>query len=467
MPLILGHFVFLVGYKSIAMKKYLLVACTVLLFLPKYAGAQGVISTIAGNGLSEFIGDGSPADSFAFYSPKSICLDKQGDLYIADYGNMRIRKLDKAGVLSTVSGNGSEGYTGDNGPASAATLRFPDGVCIDTAGNIYITEWYNDVVRKIDAVTHYITTVCGSGSGGFAGDGGTATSANMETPGSACTDKFGNIYIPDYGNQRIRMVDAATGEITTYAGTGDNGYTGDGGSATNAKLSYPNYTCTDTAGNLYFTETGNNTIRKVDYATKMITSIAGTGHYGYTGDGGAATNAQLNQPTGVFVDKRNTIYFADKNNNVIRAISALGIISTIVGTGAFGNSGDGGPATSATMYWPTSVCVDDSGYIFIVDGFNSVIRKVTPLPSAVIDVTLNHWSIYPNPSNGKFVVRTNGLFSNSKISVCNSLGQVIVEKSFTTYEPEYKLDIANQPVGVYFVRYINEQMNEVAKIVVR
>ena len=254
--------------------------------------AQGVINTIAGNGITQYIGDGWPADSFSLALPKSICIDKRGKVYVADYADSRIRTV-YYDTLKTIAGVDSAGDAGDGGLADTATLRNPDGVCLDTAGNIYITEWYNDLIRKIDVNTGIISTICGIGGGGFGGDGGPADSALLSSPGGACTDRAGNIYIPDYYNQRIRKVTVSIRDISTIAGTGANGYAGDSGLAVNAHLSYPNSVCTDTSGNVYFSEVGNNTVRKIDVATGIITTVAGKGTQGYSGDGHLAVNAQL------------------------------------------------------------------------------------------------------------------------------------------------------------------------------
>jgi len=428
--------------------------------------AQGIINTICGNGITEYIGDGFPATAYALAGPTGIWVDKNNNVLVADYEDMRIRKIDPQDTLFTIYGVGSPGYSGDSGLASAAHLRNPDGVCMDTAGNVYITEWYNDVVRKVDATTGIITTVCGNGTGGYGGDNGPATAANMETPGAAWVDRAGNIYIPDYGNQRIRKVTAATGIITTIAGTGIAGYTGDNGAATAATLSYPNSVTVDTSGNVFISDYGNNCIRRVDAVTGIITTIAGTGAAGYFGDGGLAIAAKMRHPNYVFADKKGFIYISDNGNNVIRAVNASGFIHTVAGTGEFGYSGDGGPATAAKFNSPASVYVSDSGILFIADGLNSVIRRVDPAREAVENVTRdNAFSMYPDPCDGKFTLAIPYLHSETIVTVYNCTGQMISRSAISDQRTD--MDLGHAPAGIYYVQCLSNIGSVTRKLVVR
>ena len=292
-----------------------------------------------------------------------MALDGSGNLYIADLGNHRIRKVDAAGVISTVAGDGTWGSSGDGGPATAAQLRRPYDVALDGAGNLYIADEFNRRIRKVDAAG-VITTVAGDGTEGFGGDGGPATAARLDSPSGVALDGDGNLYIADRGNNRIRKV--RSGVITTVAGDGTYGYSGDGGPATAALLNGPTDVAVDGAGNLYIADHDNDRIRKVDPAG-VITTVAGDGTEGYGGDGGAATAAQLHWPRGVALDGAGNLYIADTSNHRIRKVDAAGVISTVAG-GGYG--GDGGPAVAALLNGPTDVAPDGAGNLYIADTSN-------------------------------------------------------------------------------------------------
>lgn len=284
--------------------------------------------------------------------------------------------LPAAGDINTVVGSGAAGYSGDNGPATAANLSVPEAVAVDAAGNIFIADTFNNVIRKVAASTGYISTVAGNGTQGYSGDGGPATLAELYLPTGVAVDVAGNIYFAD--NQRIRKVTASTGIITTVAGSGIQGFAGDGGPATSAELNWPWAVALDAAGNIYFTDTDNQRIRKVAVSTGIITTVAGTGTEGCSGDGGPATNAELNSPFGIAVDEVGNIYFTDYFNNRIRRVAAsTGDVSTVAGNGTQGYSGDGAAATNAEIYRPMSVAVDAVGNIYIADEANDRVRIVT------------------------------------------------------------------------------------------
>jgi len=425
--------------------------------------AQSIITTIAGNGITEFSGDGGPADTAEMAAPSGICMDRLGNLYIADNDNHRVRIIDPSGIINTFAGDSAIGYTGDGHPADSAELHNPQGVCLDQAGNLYITDWYNDVVRKVNATTHIITTVCGNGSGGFGGDNGPATSAHMEKPSTTWVDAIGNIYIADYGNNRVRKVDIATGTIHTIAGNGTSGFSGNGGLADTSRLSYPNGVCTDTAGNVYISDNGNNMIRKIDAITGLISTVAGTGQLGYAGDNGPAADAKLASPNAVFVDSKGILYISDNGNNVVRAIIPNGTIYTIAGNGSPGYTGDNGPATQARLNSPTAVFVDTAGYIYIADGNNSVIRKVTPPVLGVNNVPLlTGVDIFPNPSNGKFTLRLKQVPQNAHVEVANAIGQKIHDAPLNSAQTD--IDISPAPPGVYFISILSPSNRQTQKI---
>ncbi len=333
--------------------------------------AAGVISTVAGR-FSGFRGDGGAPDQAWLNSPLGVAADGAGNLYIADTNNQRVRKIDfeTTGAIATVAGSGQPG---DGGPALQARLNFPSGAAADAAGNLYIADREHHRVRKIDAMGA-ITTVAGSGESGFDGDGGPALQARLNSPSGAAVDAAGNLYIADRNNQRIRKVDAA-GVISTAAGSGAGGFAGDGGPAEEARLSFPVGVALDSAGNLYIADRNNQRIRKVD-AAGIISTVAGNGTAGFGGDGGPALQARLNFPSGVAADGAGNLYIADRNNRRVRRVDAAGVISTVAGNGTAGFSGDGGPALQARLNNPQGVALDSAGNLYIVDTSNQRIRKV-------------------------------------------------------------------------------------------
>ncbi|MFD0712153.1 S-layer homology domain-containing protein [Paenibacillus sp. GCM10027626] len=347
-----------------------------------------MINTVAGMGTGGFSGDGGTATSAQLNNPHGVAVDSSGNLYIADYENSRIRKVDASGTISTVAGTGSAGYSGDGGNALSAKLNHPMGVAVDNSGNLYISDMVNCRIRKVDA-SGTISTVAGTGVLGYSGDGGPAISARLSYPSGVATDNDGNVYIVDQSNHRIRKVDVS-GTISTVAGTGSAGDSGDGGSATSAELRSPSGIAVDDSGNLYIAEFAGNRIRKVDTAG-IISTVAGTGAYGYSGDGGPATSAQLNYPSGVAVDRFGQLYIADAGNHSIRKVDASGTISTVAGTGSHGYAGDGGAATSAQFYNPYALAAASDGELYIADVFNQRIRKLS-LGAQTVDAFANSHS---------------------------------------------------------------------------
>ena len=319
-------------------------------------------------------GDGGAATSAQLSNPDGVSVDISGNVYIADKYNSKIRKVTSAGIITTIAGTGVQGSSGDGGAATSAQLYSPFGVSVDVSGNVYIADTYNHEIRMVTR-TGIITTIAGTGTYGDSGDGGAATSAQLNYPHGVSVDVSGNVYIADYNNHKIRMV-TSRGIITTIAGTGVQGSSGDGGAATSAQLMDPYGISVDISGNVYIADKFNHKIRMVTSAG-IITTIAGTGAYGDSGDGGAATSAQLVSPFGVSVDISGNVYIADRGNNKIRMVTRTGIITTIAGTGTRGDSGDGGAATSAQLASPEGVSVDISGNVYIADYNNNKIRMVT------------------------------------------------------------------------------------------
>jgi trimeric autotransporter adhesin len=288
--------------------------------------AGGTITTVAGNGLTAYSGDNGPATSAAINNPAGVAVDTSGNLYIADYVNARIRKVSNSGTITTIAGTGVQSYSGDNGPATSAELKQPAGVAVDPSGNVYIADEGNSVIRKVNT-GGIITTIAGNGTYGDNGDNGAATAASLQGPAGVALDSSGNLYIADYYDQVIRKVDNS-GIITTVAGIHGNshapGFSGDLGSATSAELYSPSAVAVDAVGNLFILDSQNNRVRKVD-PSGIINTVAGNGTPGYVGDGGPAILAELALPglsnwTGIAVDSSGNIYIGDNNNNVIRKV---------------------------------------------------------------------------------------------------------------------------------------------------
>ncbi len=343
---------------------------------------------MAGNGTLGFSGDGGPATSAQLSGPANVAVDSAGNLYIVDRGNQRIRKVSNpsspsGGIITTVAGGGNS--LGDGGPATSASLNNPSAVAVDSAGNLYIADSYNNRIREV-STNGVITTVAGGVPptgpipvlgpglppyGGFGGDGGPATGAQLYDPTGIAVDSSGNIYIADYYNGRIREV--SNGVINTVAGGGTS--LGDGGPATSALMA-PFSVALDPAGNLYIGDLHNNRLRKLSGG--VITTLAGNGQAPavYSGDGGPASSALLNQPVGVAADPAGNVYIADEGTDRIHKVSG-GVIITVAGNGIFGFSGDNGPAASAQLNYPIGIAVDTAGNLYIADSHNNRVRKVS------------------------------------------------------------------------------------------
>ena len=390
---------------------------------------SGVISTVAGGGGTPYPDlDGIAATSAAIEPPLGVAVDQQGKVYFSEAD--RVRKFSSNGVIQTAAGNGTRGYSGDGGPALDAQVNFPYGLVFDQAGNLYISDSSNNVIRKVtpagtistlatpqmanpaglamDAAGNLyiavqgarfsapnnvnrilkvspsgtVTTVAGNGTGGFSGDGGPATSAELNGPSGVAVDAQGNLYIADTLNNRVRKV-TPDGIISTVAGNGTSLYSGDGGPAVSAQLSGPQGLALDASGNMFVADAGNNVVRKIS-ASGTITTVAGNGTAGFSGDGGQATAAQLNSPAGVAVDGNGNVFISDTANEIVRKVSADGVITTYAGNGSSPPAsmnpitvGDGGPATSAELSTPLGLAVDAAGNLYIADAQDNAIRKVT------------------------------------------------------------------------------------------
>jgi sugar lactone lactonase YvrE len=343
----------------------------------KVAAATGEITTIAGNGKIDFAGDGGPATKASLAFPSGISAGSDGTLYFADSGNRVIRKITPAGIILTVAGRaGRTGFSGDGSQATSATLDFPIGVAVDATGTLYIADSGSQRIRKVSPAG-IMTTVAGNGYCCFSGDGRTATNADLSLPYDITADRSGNLYIVDRDSQRILRVDGKNGVMTTVAGNGILGYSGDGGPALKASLANPMGVAIGQDGSLFIAEQGNHRIRKVDAITRRISTLAGNGIPDLTGNGGAAVEARLNSPTGIAMNADGKLYISDTGNQCVRVIDlSTGFINAIAGTGTSGFSGDSGPATEAELANPTGLAFDEEGNLYIADSDNDRIRRV-------------------------------------------------------------------------------------------
>ena len=385
----------------------------------KVAVVTGLISRVAGSSLfGGYSGDGGPATIAALHSPTAVAVDQTGNLYIADSDNNRVRRVAATtGTIATVAGNGliasgtlSGISSGDGGPAARAGLSTPTGVAVDAAGNLYIADAGAGHIRKVASITGIITTVAGSGHSTNGGDNGPAIRAGLNDPSAVSADAMGNLYIVDGGNNRVRLVTAATGTITTLAGGGplgglrDGAFSGEGGPAPRAGLNQPLGLGVDGQGNLYIADSGNGRIREVAASTGTISTVAGSGagtrdDHGRlvgadSGDGGPAIRAGLDSPSLVTADAAGNLYLIGGRDNYLiggsnrvrRVAASTGIIATVAGTGQAGYSGDGGPAIKARLHAATGLAVDSAGNLYISDSANNRVRKVSATTGIITTV---------------------------------------------------------------------------------
>jgi len=399
--------------------------------------AQGTISTAAGTGLSGFGGDNGSAIAALLDGPAGAALDAAGNLYIADTGNFRIRRVTPAGVITTYAGTGTSGYSGDGVSAINAQLRSPRRVAVAPDGTLYIADSTDHRIRRVSP-GGIISTYAGIGEPGFSGDGGTAITARLDSPSDIALDAAGNLYISELGNLRVRRVTPG-GIITHYAGNGDFFSTGDGGQATAAGLAGPTSLAVDSAGNLYIGEFQGR-VRKVT-AAGVISTVAGSGTLGYAGDGGLATAARLGNVQGVAIDPSGNLFIADTTNHRIRKVTPAGLISTEAGNGTPGSAGDGSNATFAQLNAPVHVAMTSSGAYAIADSAAHRVRRVGPIAPSTI-------STAPFVSSGMsqiFTFTFTHQESVSQIGVLNVLINTALVGSSACY-------IAySQPLGVLYL----------------
>jgi sugar lactone lactonase YvrE len=357
-------------------------------FAPLLIFTPGTITTVVGTGTAGFSGDSGQASLAKVNAPAGLAIDSSGSGYIADTGNNVIRRVDgPTGTISTIAGTaGSAGYSGDGSAATSAKLSAPAAVAVDAAGDVFIADTANNVVREIYAGTGKIATVAGTGTAGYTGDGSAATVAKLSAPAGVATDTDGNLYIADTGNNVVREVSPLTGYITTIAGNGTAGYSGDGGAATAATLNGPSGLFFESNATLLIASPGANVVRAVNLVDGIINTVAGTGTSGFAGDGALATSAQLSKPGAVWADAATNVYIADMGNSRVRRVDAsTGFITTVAGSATAGYAGDNGSATAAQLNSPTGIALDAKANLYIADAKANVIRKVDVSHGATVN----------------------------------------------------------------------------------
>ena len=431
------------------MKKLFFLALIAQLALTFSSAAQsGIITTIAGTpGVSGYSGDGGPATAAQIFEPSSLGIDPSGNVYFFDL-NYRIRKVDLTGFISTIIGTSTFTPWTDGAPATASSLRVATDIVFDASGNLYFGEI--SYIRKIDNLG-IISTFAGTTSSHYSGDSGPATNAGFSVSGLT-RDAAGNFYIADGSNYRIRKIDPS-GIITTIAGTGVTGYSGDGGPATAAELGGINSIFFDVLGNIYFFDGLNYRIRKID-GSGVISTIAGTGIRGYSGDGGPATASDISYVESIVADGAGNIYFSLQNDNRVRMINPAGIVTTIVGDGTCAYTGDGGPATAAEICRPRSLAFNAHGDLVIADDGNNVIRIITPDPLIKSEVANKcQFKMYPNPAKDNSQV--SGVRQNTSYTLMSITGVEVSRGQLTPANTGISLH--SLPSGVYVVVLTNSE----------
>lgn len=431
-----------------------------LLSLIPIAGGSQTIITVAGTGVSGFSGDGNLATNAELNLPNSVAFDKNNNTIFVDGNNNRVRKISSSGIINTIAGTGTAGFSGDNGPATLAEIS-PISIATDTAGNIYFSESTHRI-RKINTAG-IISTIAGTGTGGYNGDGIAATAAQLFYPYLGAADNFGDLYFSDYDNHRVRKIDVR-GIISTVAGNGTSGYSGDGGPATAAEIRNPVFMSMSASGDIYIPDNTGGRIRKVD-AAGIITTIAGNGLVGNTGDAGAATVAKLNLPNSVTVDDTGNIYIASTGANVIRKVDRMGIISTIAGTGIAGYSGDGGPATAAELNRPNHIAFNKTGNLFIADMNNNRVRMIEYKPVKVNEPEFKQArvSVFPNPVCNEIHIQAKTKIE--EIKILSNPGMLVYHAKCKS--ADITIDLSHLPPASYLLEIVDEQLQKTVEKIIK
>lgn len=418
------------------MNIYTLKMMLTLLLLPVIGWGQSyTVTTLAGSGNSGYAEGTRTAASFS--SPHGVAVDSAGNVYVADFGNHRIRKISPIGEVVTLAGSGNSGYI--DGIGTAASFSYLEDIAVDRAGNVYVADRDNHRIRKISPIG-VVTTLAGSGNRGFAD--GLGISASFDVPTSVSVDVAGNVYVADLYNHCIRKISPA-GLVTTFAGSGSNGYVDAMGSA--ASFSNPNGVAVDEAGNVYVSDRNNNRIRKISPAG-MVTTLAGSGIYGFADGIGAA--ARFNGPLGVAVDGDGNVYVADEGNNRIRKISPSGLVTTIAGSGNEGYTD--GEGTAASFKYLNNVALDRFMNVYVADAGNHVIRKIT---GATVNSSLKNsptkskFELLPNPATSNVTIK---ISCTGALQILNTLGQVVFAQPASETN---EINITNLAKGIYTVRF--------------
>ena len=430
----------------------------------------GVMTTLVGDSIAGYTGDGNLAYLAEISAPHDVCFDAAQNFYFIDQSNYAIRKVSATtGIITTIAGNGTYGNMGDGGLAINATLEMPEYMCIDAAGNIYFTDGESNTIRKINT-GGIISTIAGNGTAGYSGDGGLAISAEFNSPKGICLDPAGNLIVADFSNNVIRKINVTTGIVSTIAGSSSQGYTGDGGLATNATMYGPICVCFDAAGNLYVADEINYVIRKVNMTTGIISTFAGNNSYGWAGDGGPALGATIGLIEGMTFDCHGDMYIDDISCSCRKISGTTGVINTVAGSGTVdGYNGDGGSDTSEYLNFPEGLCVDPTtGNIIIADAGNNRIRKATQpgfAPAAVNHVMPVKANIFPNPSNGRFTIVAGTQQTDAAVEIYNAAGELVYSTTLTTIKND--INISNQPPGMYFINIKTAQDVQTVKMTIK
>lgn len=405
--------------QTIRMKLSLPLLLTSFLFAAHAHAQVPRINTISGTGIGGFSGDGFVSTGAQLHNPQSVVLDKNNNVYILDFLNHRIRKINSSGNIVTIAGNGNTGFTGDGSVATSAEI-YPYGIAVNRNNELYISDASWNVIRKVNSLG-IISTVVGIGMYGNTGDGGPASAAKIGSPYGMTFDTANNLYFADAKHHIVRKV-SASGIITKFAGNDTAGYAGDGDFAILARLDSPYAVAADRKGNVFISDIKNNVIRKVDPSGVISTYAGVASTFGHSGDGGPANAALLNRPAGIAVDTNGNLFIADADNDVIRKVDTFGIITTVVGNGTPGFGGDLGAVNGCNLHTPFGVAVAANGDLYIADANNQRIRK-TYTPVSVNDVERDVIAVYPNPTTENVTIT--GLTKGDVIALTDITGRTM------------------------------------------